>query len=193
MRRFSDIINELGLRDLPLQGSPFTWRGGRNGIAMSRLDKFLVTADWESKFSKVVQRCLLRNIFYHFPILLDSDGIRTGPSPFPFELMWLKHEGFKEILKGWWQSLVFQGSFNFILVAKLKGLKGILKVWNREVFGRVKANKLEALWRVSYWDDLEKDKELGLEEHEERTKAKVDFKSWALMEEISWRQKSRET
>ena len=51
-------------------------------------------------------------------------------------------------------------------------------------------------WRLygeSYWDDLEKERELGLEEHEERTKAKDDFKSWALMEEISLRQKSRET
>ena len=31
------------------------------------------------------------------------------------------------------------------------------------------------------------------EEAEERVKARADFKSWALMEEISWRQKSRET
>ena len=52
---------------------------------------------------------------------------------------------------------------------------------------------MEALRRVSYWDNLEKDRELGLEEDEERTKAKFDLKSWALMEEIFWRQKSRET
>ena len=32
-----------------------------------------------------------------------------------------------------------------------------------------------------------------LEEVEERAKARADFKSWALLEEISWRQKSRET
>ena len=32
-----------------------------------------------------------------------------------------------------------------------------------------------------------------LEEAEERAKARADFKSWALLEEISWRQKSRET
>ena len=30
MRRFSEVMNELGLRDLPLQGGPFTWRGGLN-------------------------------------------------------------------------------------------------------------------------------------------------------------------
>ena len=25
MRRFSDVLNDLGLRDLPLQGGPYTW------------------------------------------------------------------------------------------------------------------------------------------------------------------------
>ena len=52
---------------------------------------------------------------------------------------------------------------------------------------------MEALRRVSYWDDLEKERKLGLEEHEGRTKAKDYFRSWALMEEISRRQKSKET
>ena len=33
---------------------------------------------------------------------------------------------------------------------------------------------------------------MGLEEIEERTKAKEEFKCWAVMEEISWRLKSRE-
>ena len=97
---------------------------------MSRLDRFLVSTDWESHCSKVIQRCLSRSVFDHFPILLDSDGVRTGPVPFHFELMWSKFEGFKEILKGWWQDLQFHGSFSFTLTTKLKALKGILKTWN---------------------------------------------------------------
>ena len=107
--------------------------------------------------------------------------------------MWLKYEGFKEILKGWWQNLQFYGSFSFILSTKLKALKAILKTWNREVFGKVETNKKDALHRVTFWDDLDKERGLDLEEVKERAKAKVDFKSWALLEEISWRQKSRET
>ena len=51
---------------------------------------------------------------------------------------------------------------------------------------------MEALGRVSFWGDLEKERELVLEEREERTKAREEFKSWALSEEISWRQKSKE-
>ena len=159
---------------------------------MSRLDRFLVSSDWGSQFSKVAQRSLPRPIYDHFPILLDSDGVRSGPSPFRFEIMWLKFRGFRELLKGWWQNLKFHGSFSYILAAKLKDLKCILKTWNMEVFGRVEVKKKEALQRVSFWDGMEMQRELVLEEREERFMAKEDFKSWAVMEEISWRQKSRE-
>ena len=160
---------------------------------MSRLDRFLVYADWESHCNKVIQRCLPRPISDHFPIMLDSDGVKTSPSPFRFKLMWLKYEGFKEILKRWWQNLQFHGSFSFILSAKLKALKGILKTWNKEVFRKVETNKKDALRRVTFWDDLEKERGLELEEVDERAKAIVDFRSWVLLEKISWRQKSRET
>ena len=60
---------------------------------------------------------------------------------------------------------------------QLKALKGILKSWNMEVFGRVEVKKKEALQRVSFWDDLEKQRELVLEEREERIMAKEELKS----------------
>ena len=43
--------------------------------------------------------------------------------------------------RDWWQNLHFSGSYSFILASKLKALKGILKVWNIEVFGRVDKKK----------------------------------------------------
>ena len=192
MRRFNEVINELGLRDLPLQGGPFTWRGGHNNQRMSRLDRFLVSTDWESQFSKAIQRTLPRPVSDHCPVLLDSDGINSGPSPFRFENMWLKFDGFKDLLRGWWQSLHFSGSYSFVLASKLKALKGILKIWNREVFGKVELNKKEALRRISFWDEVEKGKELSMAEAEEREKARDNYKEWVDMEEVSWRQKSRE-
>ena len=193
MRRFSEVMNELGLRDLPLQRGPFTWRGGLNNQCMSRLDRFLVTANWESQFSNSTQSTLPRPVSDHCPILLDSEGINSGPMPFRFELMWLKFDGFKDLLRGWWQSLHFSGSFSFVLASKVKALKGILRVWNKEVFGRVEVQKKEALKRISFWDDLEKEKALSLVESEEREKAREEFKKWVDLEEVSWRQKSRET
>ena len=192
MRRFSEVIDDLDLRDLPLQGGSFTWSGGLNNQAMSRLDRFLVSEDWEGHFNGVVQSTLPRPVSDHFPILLDGGGVRRGPVPFRFENMWLKEEGFKDLLKGWWQGLRFSGSFSFILAEKLKALKAILKSWNKLVFGKVGVNKRLALDKVDFWDSQEKMRTLSLEELEARKEAKGDFEKWALMEEIFWRQKSRE-
>ncbi|RVW57807.1 hypothetical protein CK203_113382 [Vitis vinifera] len=103
MRRFSEVIDELALRDLPLQGGPFTWNGGLNGQSMSRLDRFLVLKDWETHFSRVTQGTLPRPVSDHFPILLDGGRVRRGQIPFRFENMWMKEKRFKEMLKAWWQ------------------------------------------------------------------------------------------
>ena len=74
-----------------------------------------------------------------------QEGIRKGPTPFRFEVMWLRVEGFKELLKGWWQGMIFSDSSSFVLAEKLKALKAILKTWNREVFGRVELRKVKLL------------------------------------------------
>ena len=86
----------------------------------------------------------------HFSILLDGGGLRRGPFPFRFENMWLKVEGFKDLLKLWWEGDNFSGSSSFILTAKLKALKSKLKEWNKDVFGKVEARKDLALNQVDY-------------------------------------------
>ena len=50
-----------------------------------------------------------------------------------------------------------------------------------------------ALDKVSFWDDQERHRALNEQELEARKEAREDFKKWAIMEEILWRQKSRET
>ena len=127
-----------------------------NGLSRSRLDRFLVSEDWENHFSGAIQSSLPRPVSDHFPILLDGGAVRRGPIPFRFENIWLKEEGFKELLKGWWQGFNYSGSYSFILIEKLKALKIKLKDWNSEVFGKVGANKRLALDKVSYWDNQER-------------------------------------
>ena len=64
--------------------------------------------------------------------------------------MWLKVEGFKDLVKNWWTSYNFSGSYNHILDSKLKALKQDLKVWNREVIGNVSLNKNIALSQIGF-------------------------------------------
>ena len=134
MRRFAQIIDDLGLLDLPLQGGVFTWNGGLHNQSWARLDRFLVSPSWLDQFSGVLQSKLPRPISDHFPVLLEGGGLRRGPSPFRFENMWLKVEGFKDLIQSWWRGIEVRGSASFRLAAKMKGIKQKLKVWNREVW-----------------------------------------------------------
>ncbi|RVX17155.1 hypothetical protein CK203_003428 [Vitis vinifera] len=159
---------------------------------MSKLDLFLVLEDWECHFSGVVQCTFPRPMYDHCPILLDGGGVRSGPIPFRFQNMWLKEEEFKELLKSWWQGFNFNGSCSFVMAAKLKALKTNLRIWNNDVFGKIGVNKSLALHKASFWDEQEKLRVLTMEEVEIRKEAKDKFEKWTLMEEINWRQKSRE-
>ncbi|RVX15984.1 Transposon TX1 uncharacterized 149 kDa protein [Vitis vinifera] len=128
MRRFAQVMDDLELIDLPLQGGSFTWSGGFQNQAWAR---------W------------------------------TGPSPFRFENMWLKVEGFKDLLRSWWQGC-------------------------QEVFGNLESNKMAALQQVDYWDQVESERGLIEEELSRKKEVKDDYAKWVKLEEIHWRQLSRE-
>ncbi|KAG6650604.1 hypothetical protein CIPAW_06G055400 [Carya illinoinensis] len=54
MDEFSKFIFDLNLMDLPLVGGEYTWS---NGLVWSKLDRFLVSPEWEAHFPEV---CLKR-------------------------------------------------------------------------------------------------------------------------------------
>ena len=99
MRKLANVIEDLQLKDLPLIGGPFTWSGAVNNQSFSRLDRFLVNEEWDCRFSGSRQCVLPRPMSDHFPILFEGGGLRRGSSIFKFENMWLKVEGFKDLLK----------------------------------------------------------------------------------------------
>ncbi|RVW96466.1 hypothetical protein CK203_029756 [Vitis vinifera] len=176
MRRFAQVVDDLELLDLPLQGGVFSWSGGRNNQSWARLDCFLVTQSRLDLFRGVVQSRLPKPTSDHFPILLKGGGLRRGPSPFRFENMWLKVDGFKDLLRDWWQGVGRRGRASFRLAAKMKVLKEKIKVWNRDVFGRLEVNKSSALQQVDFWDMVECDRGLSERETKLKNETKETFK-----------------
>ncbi|RVW43483.1 hypothetical protein CK203_095333 [Vitis vinifera] len=162
MRRFAQIIDELGLVDIPLQGGSFTWSGGLNNQTRARLDRFLATPCWLDQFSRVLNRRLPRPTSDHFPILLEGGGVRRGPSPFKFENMWLKAEGFQELIKGWWHGI--------------------------EV-GEKQSRCSSASGVLGFCEEVRSLTEVELNQKKE---AKESYEKWVSMEEVHWRQLSRE-
>ena len=56
----------------------------------------------------------------------------------------------------------------------------------------MEGNKSSALQQVEFWDRVESERSLSLEETELKKEAKESYKKWVLMEESHWRQLSRE-
>ncbi|RVW30837.1 hypothetical protein CK203_115530 [Vitis vinifera] len=71
-------------------------------------------------------------------------------------------------------------------------LKQKLKVWNKEVFGNLECNKDAALQQVEYWDRVEGERSLTVEELACKKEVKEGYAKWVDLEETHWRQASRE-
>lgn len=54
MKLFSNFINDNGLIDLPLLRRRFTWSNNREQVAMSRIDKFLLSKECDEHFDGVI-------------------------------------------------------------------------------------------------------------------------------------------
>ena len=137
MTDFSNFIDTSNLVDLPLGGGPSTWSSGSSNPSMSRIDRFLISSDWEDRYPDVIQKLLPRPLSDHFPLLLEVGSLARGKSPFQFENMWLKDDGFVDRIAAWWSNYSFSGPPSLVLAHKLKALKEDLKKWNYHEFGNV--------------------------------------------------------
>ena len=117
--------------------------------------------------------------------MLESGQFHRGNRPFRFENMWLKAEGFGELVQGWWDSYQIEGTPSFILAKKLKALKSNLKKWNDEVFGNVAHKRNQLMNELNKLDVDMEDRPLSEEEKNQRERIVAKLESNALMEEIS--------
>ncbi|XP_019242211.1 PREDICTED: uncharacterized protein LOC109222297 [Nicotiana attenuata] len=191
MLDFSEFINDKGLADIHLMGGRFTWKKGVDHNIAARLDRFLVSEEWDEGFRNINQSILHRVTSDHSPLLLQSGNWEPVKSYFKFENWWLLTEGFNERIKVWWETFSCEGRPDYILALKLKALKGKLKEWSKLTQGNLNIQRLNLLGQLA---ELEETQELRMLNEEEKIKKAtllIEFEENVRKEEIAWRQRSR--
>ncbi|MQM00346.1 hypothetical protein Taro_033080 [Colocasia esculenta] len=139
LRDFNNCIDQAFLMDLKIVGKTLSWSNHSVGIRRiaCRLDRALVNQCWLDSFqdSYVSYGDTLHSDHAQLTIFTE-ELIAGGPKPFRFFTMWAQHESFHSTVQNAW-SLDAQGTPLFVLSQKLRAVKEALKVWNRNVFGRI--------------------------------------------------------
>ncbi|XP_019427157.1 PREDICTED: uncharacterized protein LOC109335477 [Lupinus angustifolius] len=189
-KMFSEIGN---LHHIMTRGAEFTWSNRRRRVAHTekRLDRAICNDNWLSSWHHTSCFTLPRSSSDHHPLMLcSSQGSNIVHSPFKFHKMWIQHQGLRRVVETHWSSIVV-GCPMYVLSKKLKGLKAILKIWNKEVFGnihfRVK-NALDLVELIQQKLSTEGQSDLLLAQEEQ---AQKDLLVALNSEEEFWKEKSR--
>jgi hypothetical protein len=140
MVEFEEFVREIEMKVMPLLGRQFTWFHP-NGTTMSRLDRDLLSDDWLDIWGCLVVWVANRDVLDHCPIILKYRNDDWGPKPFRFNNFWLKNKQFKVVVANAWNSQQVLGWMGFVLKEKLKGLKGVIKTWSKEVYRKPEDTK----------------------------------------------------
>jgi len=133
---FNEFLRDVELDDLNLLGRRYTWYHS-NGIAMSRIDRVLVSEEWTQFWGPSSLWVLPDDISDHCPLVLKIDGWDWGPRPFRFNNFWLENNKFKGVVEGIWRSCNSSGWMSFVLKEKLRLLKFHLKEWHKGEYGEM--------------------------------------------------------
>lgn len=184
MKHFYRFVNDNELTDLYMTGARYSWKD------KSLLDRFLVSAEFDMHFPTLAAQVMGKPFSDHAPIRFNCDIQDWGPCPLRFQAMWLHNTDLLERMKVWWELFSFHGSAGFVLAKKLQALKAEIKVWNKDVFGRIDRQMEEILVELADLDSLHANHTITVEQAAKKDRLKHNFEEMTDRKHIMWLQKA---
>ena len=82
-----------------LIGTVYTWINDDLNHTFEKLDRFLVSSEWEEQYQMSIVTTLDIGLSDHAPLILDTGKTTPRNVPFRFENAWTKRGGFFELVK----------------------------------------------------------------------------------------------
>jgi hypothetical protein len=139
---FNSIISSQELIDLQLAGGKFTWSNNQNPPTLEKLDRVLISKEWEDIFPTCMVYKLPREISDHNPLILSTNiNSPLKHLSFRYELSWAKHPDILHNVQRIWEGTYHADCALSRIQMKLKKIKQFLKGWGFNNQGEQKNKK----------------------------------------------------
>jgi hypothetical protein len=137
------VTQSLDIREIEMSGRQYTWAGSGDDPTFEKLDRVLVSAEWEQKFPLTIVHAKDRSNSDHTPLLLNTGASSHNkqPPPFKFEQGWLIRDGFRELVANKWQSEVEGTTSMEKWQNRIRSLRQFLRGWAKTTAGQNKMEK----------------------------------------------------
>lgn len=175
-------------------GGKFTWSNNQNNPTLVKLDRVLISREWEFLFPSVTSYKKPREVSDHSPIILTT--VTNAPVKkleFRFELTWLKQPDFLPNVERIWNEPTRDSNFLDKVQFKLKKIKKFFKGWGFNLAGNRKKRKGEIHDELARLEMLEETSDLN--EHKKELKCSLGVELLEILEEeeLYWFKRCHET
>jgi hypothetical protein len=119
-----------------MTGGMFTWSNKQENPVLEKLDRVLVTKEWDDQFPEATVSILPREVSDHNPLIVSTGKKDNLPFiPFRFDLNWLKNHDFLTLVKKIWMKPCKAKSTIDKIQQKLKLFKQFFKGWGFNLQG----------------------------------------------------------
>lgn len=139
-----------------MPGGKFTWSNNQINPTLEKLDRILMSKEWEDMFPTVVINKLPRDVSNHNPMIMITDmNTPLSHLSFRFETAWLIQPDFKEITKTIWDKPCHAESAFDRIQIKLKRFKQYYKGWGFNIQGARRKRKREIQGTLKELEEIE--------------------------------------
>lgn len=101
--KFNSWINKWGPLELCPGNRDFTWANNQDNLIHARIDRVLVSTEWDSAYPFARVKSLSKECSDHTPLFVEVGmNVAHSKKRFRFEKWWLEKEDFSEIVRKAW-------------------------------------------------------------------------------------------
>ena len=103
---FNEIISNLGLMEIPVKASNFTW-SNMQSLPLEQIDWVFTTPNWTCDFPNILLLPMARLTSDHIPCKIQIGTSIPKAQIFRFQNFWVEHQGFYDLVKYVWSTNIW--------------------------------------------------------------------------------------